>query len=140
MATAMVRARSEAEMPVVTPSRASIETVKAVCMRASLVRDIEGKAELLDALAGQRQADQAAAVARHEVDRLRRRHLRRDDQVALVLAILVVDQDDHAAVADVLDDLLDRRQRRVEVGQRHVLQLGGFMIGHGYEPSRRRAT
>ena len=30
IATAMVRARSAAEMPVVTPSRASIETVKAV--------------------------------------------------------------------------------------------------------------
>ena len=30
MATAMVRARSGAEIPVVTPSRASIETVKAV--------------------------------------------------------------------------------------------------------------
>ena len=30
MATAMVLARSEAEMPVVTPSRASMETVKAV--------------------------------------------------------------------------------------------------------------
>ena len=30
MATWMVRARSAAEMPVVTPSRASIDTVKAV--------------------------------------------------------------------------------------------------------------
>jgi len=40
IATAMVRARSEAEMPVVTPSRASIEMVKAVCMRASFVRVI----------------------------------------------------------------------------------------------------
>ncbi len=43
MATAMVRARSDAEMPVVTPSRASIEMVKAVCMRVSLWRDISGR-------------------------------------------------------------------------------------------------
>ena len=36
MATWMVCARSAAEMPVVTPSRASTDTVKAVCRRASL--------------------------------------------------------------------------------------------------------
>ena len=40
MATAMVRARSAAEMPVVTPSRASIETVKAVSMLVRLIRAI----------------------------------------------------------------------------------------------------
>jgi len=50
MATVIVRARSEAEMPVVTPS-----------------------------------------VLGHEVDGLRRRHLRRHHQVALVLALFVVD-------------------------------------------------
>ena len=40
MATAMVRARSAALMPVVTPSRASIDTVKAVSMLVRLVRAI----------------------------------------------------------------------------------------------------
>ena len=67
------------------------------------------QAELLDALAGQRQADQAAGVAGHEVDRVGRRELRRDDQVALVFAVLVVDQDEHAAVAGFLDQLLGAR-------------------------------
>ena len=43
----------------------------------------------------------------HEVDRIGRRHLRRDDEVALVLAVLVVDQDEHPAVARFVDDLLD---------------------------------
>src|SRR6185437_11164729 len=38
-----------------------------------------------------------------------RRHLRRDDEVALVLAVLVVDEDEHPAVAGFLYDLLDRR-------------------------------
>ena len=38
IATEMVRARSAAEMPVVTPSRASIEMVKAVSSRVPLVR------------------------------------------------------------------------------------------------------
>ena len=38
MAVAMVRARSWAEMPVAMPSRASMETVKAVRLRASFWR------------------------------------------------------------------------------------------------------
>ena len=43
IATSMVRARSAAEMPVVTPSRASIETVKAVSIREELLTDIIGR-------------------------------------------------------------------------------------------------
>jgi hypothetical protein len=105
IATAMVRARSAAEMPVVTPSRASIETVKAVSWRVPLVWP-SARAELLDPLLGQRQADQAAAVLGHEVDRVGRRHLRGDDEVALILAVLVVDQDEHPAVARLVDDRL----------------------------------
>jgi hypothetical protein len=50
-----------------------------------------------------------AAVPRHEVDRLRSGHLRRDDEVAFILAVLVVDQDEHAPVARLVDDLLGRR-------------------------------
>src|SRR5262249_41717045 len=46
---------------------------------------------------------------RHEIDRSGRRHLRGNDDVALVLTALVVDEDEHAAVARVLDDVLDRR-------------------------------
>ena len=36
------------------------------------------EAELVGALLGQREADQPAAVARHEIDRVGRRHLRRE--------------------------------------------------------------
>ena len=54
----------------------------------------------------------AAAVLGHEIDGIRRRHLRRDDEVALVLALLGVDEDEHAPVARVLDNLLDGRERR----------------------------
>ena len=64
--------------------------------------------ELGRARAGQRQADEAAAIARHEVDGVGRRHLRGNDEVALVLALLGVDEHDHAAVAHVLQDLVDR--------------------------------
>ena len=69
------------------------------------------QAERVGALLGQAEADQPARVRRHEVDRVRRRELRGDRQVALVLAVLVVDDDDHAAFADVLDRGLDRRER-----------------------------
>ena len=56
-------------------------------------------------------ADQAAAVGGHEVDDLRGHLLRRDRQIAFVLPILVVHDDDHLAVADGLDGVNDRRRR-----------------------------
>jgi hypothetical protein len=49
-------------------------------------------------------------VLGHEVDGIGSGHLRRHDEVALVLAVLGVDQDDHAAVAQIVDDLVDGRQ------------------------------
>ena len=69
------------------------------------------EAEQVDAILGHREADEAAAVLGHEVDRVGGRHLRRDDKVAFIFAILVIDQDEHAAVARFLDDLLDRDER-----------------------------
>ena len=100
-----------AEMPVVTPSRASIETVKAVHAAASGCCDINGS---------------AAASARSGVSarQIRPRPCLAmkliasgvaicagNDQVALVLAVLVIDQDEHAAIARLLDDFLDRGER-----------------------------
>ena len=82
------------------------------------------QAELLDAVAGQRQADQAARVAGHEVDRVGRGELRGDDQVAFVLAVLVIDQDEHAAVARFLDQFLG--------GGEVLRQLGGADVVHGW--------
>ena len=70
--------------------------------------------ELVAALGGERQADQPASLLGHEVDRLGGDELRGHRQVALVLAVLVVADDDHLALADVLDRLLDRRERRLD--------------------------
>jgi hypothetical protein len=70
-----------------------------------------GEAKLVGTLAGDGKADQAAAVHRHEIDRVRGRHLRGDDEVALILPVLVVDQDEHPAVAGLLDNLLDAGER-----------------------------
>ena len=99
-------------MPVVTPSRASIETVNAVPSGASF-RSVIGRSASSSARSSVRHRQiEPTGVRRHEIDRIGRRELRRDRQVALVLAILVVDDDDHPALADVLDRLLDRRERR----------------------------
>ena len=98
-------------MPVVTPSRASTMTVNAVPSGASLWSVI-GRRPSWSARSSVRQRQiEPARVGRHEVDRLGRRELRGDHQVALVLAVRVVDDDDHAALADLLDRLFDRRER-----------------------------
>ena len=62
------------------------------------------QAELLAARFGQGQADQAAAMLGHEVDGFRRHVLGGHDEVALVFAVLFVDQDDHAARLQFGDD------------------------------------
>ena len=78
------------------------------------------QAELVAALLGERQADQPARVGCHEVDRLGRRELRGDRQVALVLAVGRVHDDDELALADVLDRVLDRGEGgRLVRGLRH---------------------
>jgi hypothetical protein len=63
------------------------------------------------AFAGQRQADQPAAETRHEIDRFSAHVVRGEHQVAFVLAVFFVDQDDHAARAHLGNDVVDRRDR-----------------------------
>ena len=76
--------------------------------------------QLAAALFGQRQADQAAPVRDHEVDGFGRDELGGHDQVALVLAVFLIDQDDDAAGAQLGDDLGDRGDAvgfRLGIGQ-----------------------
>ena len=49
-------------------------------------------------------------MRRHEIDRLGRDAVGGDGEVALVLAVLVVDDDHELAGADVGDRLLDARE------------------------------
>ena len=100
----MVRARSAALIPVEMPSLRLDRDGEGGLVAAAVGARHRLEPELVGAVLGQREADQAAAVARHEVDRVRGRHLRRDDEVALILAALVVDEDEHAAVARLVDD------------------------------------
>ncbi len=82
------------------------------------------EAELVAAVGRERQADQPAALAGHEVDRLGRGELGGDREVALVLAVLVVADDDHPPGADVLDRLLDGGERRAHRGHQLLDVLG----------------
>ena len=98
---------------------------------AQIIDDDAGKtlvsASTLDAdvrseVIGQSKTDQPAPVGRHEVDRLGRGHLGGDHKVTLVLAILVVDKDEHPAVAGIVEDAgrltgIDLLQR---ISQGHV--------------------
>src|SRR4029453_16982639 len=80
--------------------------------------------ELVAALGREREADQPASVLGHEVDRVGRDELGGDREAALVLAVLVVDDDDHLALADVLDRLLDGGERRVRAGHGSCVREG----------------
>ena len=98
-------------MPVDTPWRASIETVNAVPRDAWLSRTIVGSSSLSIIAVVHREADQAARVGRHEVDVLGRDELGGEHEIALVLAILVVDEDHHLAGADLLQRTRDAFDR-----------------------------
>ena len=104
--------------------------------------------ELFDPIACERQADQAATVGGHEVDRIRRGHLGRDDQITLVFAVFIIDKHEHAPVARLIDDFLDgyqhggiviAEQESIQLGQRVrgrvPLGLGAIAQGVGMEAS-----
>ncbi len=80
---------------------------------------------MVGALLGEREADEAAAVAGHEVDGLGSDVLGGQGEVALVLAVLVVDDDDHAAGADFGEGAGDVGEGR---GDDAIGRAGG--LGH----------
>ena len=75
IATWIVRERSAAEMPVVTPSRASIETVNAVPSGVSLCSVIGRRPSSSQRSSVRQRQIRPRAVRGHEVDRLGRREL-----------------------------------------------------------------
>ncbi len=63
-------------------------------------------------------------MRRHEIDCGRSGHLGRNDEIALVLAVLVVDQHEHAPIARLVDDLVDRgKHGAIVVGEEERLEL-----------------
>ena len=103
--------------------------------------------KLLGPVAGQRQANQPPAVGRHEVDDVGRGHLRGDHEIAFVLPVFIVDQNEHAAVAGLVDDFLDRDQYGLVIavpqeafklaqrlGSRIPIRLRAISQGIGMQP------
>src|SRR6267142_1478344 len=78
--------------------------------RRRVVRDHHRDLEVIQALAEQRDADQAAAVLGHEVHRLGCHPVGRHDEVAFVLPVLVVHHEQQASLPDLLDPVLDGRK------------------------------
>ena len=105
-------------------------------MARAVVLGHQRQAKLLDPLARQRQADQATRMLGHEVDRFGRGALRGNYEVALVFAVLVIDQDEHPALAGFLDDVLGRSLHFRESDPPSVL----FERTHDFSCSNNRAT
>jgi len=63
----------------------------------------EWEVEFFTALLGEREADEAAAELGHKVDGFGSNFLGGQGKVAFVFAVFVVDEDDHAALADFFD-------------------------------------
>ena len=76
--------------------------------RGGVVAHHQRQAQLLAALLRQRQANQPAPVARHEIDVFRLDRFGRHQQVAFVFAIFIVHDDDHLAGLDVFDNFFGR--------------------------------
>ena len=111
IAVRTVAARSAAEMPVVVRPRASIETVKAVPKFEVFSSTIGGSSSSSQRSSVRARQIEPAPLAGHEVDRLGRDLLGREHEVALVLAVLVVHDDDELPGAKVFAGLLDRGER-----------------------------
>ena len=97
-------------MPVVTPSLASMDTVKAVWKRAVFSETISGSWSSSSRSRVSGRQMRPAAVLGHEIDDVRGDLLGGDHEVALVLPVLVVHDDDHPPVPDRLDGVFDRYQ------------------------------
>ena len=76
-----------------------------------VVRHHERQLELVEALRHEGHADEPRGVLQEERDLLRRGELGGHHEIALVLAVLVVDDDHHLAASDRRDGILDRGLR-----------------------------
>ena len=107
MATWMVWARSAAEMPVVTPSAASIDSQKAVPKRDVFMGDTSGRCSWSQRSGASARQISPRPCSGHEVDGFGRDELGGHGEVAFIFAVFVVDHDQHAAGADLFDRLGD---------------------------------
>ena len=97
----------------------------------SVDRRHEREVELVAALFGERQADQAAAVLGHEVDGFGGDFFGGHGEVAFVFAVFVVDEDDHAALADFFDGFFDGGELSMSVRSWRLRVLAAMAVKSG---------
>ena len=76
----------------------------------------QGEIEFIAALLGEREADETAAVLGHKVDRVRSNFLGGEGEIAFVLAIFIVDEDDHAPLTNFFYRFFYGAKRRGHLG------------------------
>src|SRR5215471_8238302 len=69
--------------------------------------------QFIAAFFGQRQTDQAAAFPSHEINFVSRDHFRRAHQITLVLAVLIVDDNNHSPIANISGGIWNGSERHV---------------------------
>ena len=67
----------------------------------------------------QRQADQPPPLGRHEINILSRHKSCANYEITLILAILIINKDDHLAVPIILKHILNRANAMIVVGLAH---------------------
>ena len=76
-----------------------------------VVRNHRLQAKFVAALGRQSQTDQTARMRRHKVDVVSSDELGRHAEVALILAVWRIDNDDHFATSNILDGVFDWAER-----------------------------
>ena len=105
----IVSARSAAPIPLPAAAMVDRDAERRVGRRVAR-RDHRPDLERVESVAVARHADETARPAQHEVDRLGGDPLRRDREIAFVLAVLVVDDEDHLSATNAPERLVDRGQ------------------------------
>ena len=78
-----------------------------------VVVDLMGQVQLLASAQGDGCTEHTAGILEHEVHLLRRDFLRRDDQVAFVLTVFVVNHDDELALLEVFHSFFNAAELKV---------------------------
>ena len=118
-------------MPVVTPCARVDRFAECGAVLRRVLGGHGADAQVLEALLGHGEADQAASVLGHEVDGFGRDLFGGEGEVAFILAVFVVDDHDHAASADFLDGIGDIGERSLGAHNDAILAEGGTHSIHG---------
>src|SRR5581483_5926090 len=89
--------------------------------------DHHGNLQLVEPLPYDWHADQPTPVTRHEVDGLRRHVIRGDCEIALVLPILVIHDDDELTVFEILYRLFDAAQWHTRLPSEPTATMPGLL-------------